>query len=176
MNSQCPEHCLPDSGHSGWDWSKMTVLRDTYSIKTSYILTCLLSEAQGWFITRRQSAQNWPAAWWIVQDGAFRLPQLLGVIQLVEFALLQSWASWTESEGQGCVDSYEVHFSSPRTSAGCSTEAVVTMLGQISGPAAAGWRRRGGSFCSQIFLKEFSGLLNSELLKKERKERKVRFS
>lgn len=165
-NSQCPEQCLPHSGHPGWGWSGRTVLRDTSSLKTLYILTGLLFEGQGWFITRRQSAQSWPAAWWIVQDGAFRLPQLLGVIQLVEFALLQLWASWTESEGQGRVDSCEVRFCSPRTSAGRSTEAVVTAWCRIAGLAQLD-RAQAWGLCSRILLNEFSGLLNSELLKTE---------
>ena len=100
---------------------------------------------------RKQLAQNWPAAWSIVQDGASRLPQLLGVIQLVEFALLQLGASLAESEGQGCMDSCEVHSCSPRTSDRCSAEAVVTVLWQISGPTQAGQRCRGGSFWSRSF-------------------------
>lgn len=118
-------------------------------------------EGHGWFIARRQSAQNWPAAWWVVQDGAFRLPQMLGVIRLAEYALLELWASWTESEGRVRVDSCEVHFCSPRISIGCSTEAVVTALPNL---------RPGHSWMKvqawvQIFLNEFSGLLSSKLLK-----------
>lgn len=64
----------------------------------------------------------------------------------------------------GPVDSREVHFCSPRTSSGCGTEAVVTAVPNLR-PCRSWMTARAWVLLSQIFLNEFSGLLNSELLK-----------
>lgn len=143
MNSQCPEQYLPNIGHSWWDgevkweWLLRDMLRHIIHVDMP------LSWADS--SHRKHLDQKWSASWWIVHDGAFRLPQLLGFIHLVEFALLQLWASWTESEVQGSVNSCEVHSRSPRISAGCFTEAVITVLCQISGPTTAGQRHGVGA-------------------------------
>lgn len=52
MNSQCPEQCLPDSGILA-EVEVGQLLRGTYSLETSYMLTCLCFEGQGWFIVQK---------------------------------------------------------------------------------------------------------------------------
>lgn len=150
MNSQCPEQCLPNSGHSCWGWSGMTV-RDMYSLEISCMSTWLSFEGRGWFITQKAVGSelasclvNWRG--WSLQATAAAGGHSADGICLVATVSQLDW-EWRP----GCMNSCEVHSSSPRTPTGRCTEAVVAVLCQISGPITAGKKAQGGSFWSQNF-------------------------
>lgn len=144
----------------------MTV-RDTHSPETSHMWTSLSFEGQSWFITQKVVGSELASRLGNRRGWGLQATTAAGGHSANGICLVATASQLDREWRPGLREFLWSPSYSHRTSAGCFTEAVVTELSQISGLITAGQKRRGESFWSQIFLTQFSGLLNYKLWKTE---------